>query len=81
MRTDERFDCTEEFKGVESCHDWCQFFRKDDIRLESVKALRAVANADDPMEKTERKGKAVLPDFVSMINFVQEKVMGLQDCQ
>ena len=68
-------------KEQRAVSDWCLFFRKDDIRLESVKALRAVANADDPMEKTERKGKAVLPDFVSMINFVQEKVMGLQDCQ
>lgn len=68
-------------KEQRAVSDWRLFFRKDDIRLESVKALRAVANADDPMEKTERKGKAVLPDFVSMINFVQEKVMGLQDCQ
>ena len=57
----------------------CLIFRKDDIRLESVKALRAVANAEDSMEKAEKKDTEVLPDFVSMINFVQEKVTGLQD--
>ena len=59
--------------------DCCLIFRKDDIRLESVKALRAVANAEDSMEKAEKKDTEVLPDFVSMINFVQEKVTGLQD--
>lgn len=38
-----------------------------------------MANAEDSMEKAERKDTEVLPDFVSMINFVQEKVTGLQD--
>ncbi|KAL8623767.1 hypothetical protein ACOMHN_054073 [Nucella lapillus] len=46
---------------------------KDDIRLESVKALRGVASADDPREKSPKKDGDRLPDFVSMITFIKEK--------
>ncbi|XP_076462653.1 proteasome adapter and scaffold protein ECM29-like isoform X2 [Babylonia areolata] len=46
---------------------------KDDIRLESVKALRGVASTEDPTEKSQRKNGDRLPDFVSMISFIKEK--------
>ncbi|XP_070194752.1 proteasome adapter and scaffold protein ECM29-like isoform X2 [Littorina saxatilis] len=43
---------------------------KDDIRLESLKALRGVANTEDA---TEKKDGQKLPDFVNMITFIKDK--------
>lgn len=46
--------------------------RKDDVRLESVKALRSVARSEDKVDKIPEKEK--LADFVAMISFIKEKV-------
>ena len=53
-------------------------YRKDDIRLESVKALRSVSTVgEEAGEKLSNK----LPDFVSMINFIKEKASLRQQSQ